>query len=77
LRQENIPKLNHHPVLYIFHKTPTKRAQCTGNWKTQMSKSQHRDMKQKGNSSPSKANSTTKDLNNRKEEEMSNIELQK
>jgi hypothetical protein len=34
-------------------------------------------MKQKDNSSPSKANSTTKDLNTCIEEEISNIEFQK
>jgi hypothetical protein len=34
-------------------------------------------MKQQGNSNPSKANSTTKDLNNSKEKEISNIEFQK
>jgi hypothetical protein len=32
---------------------------------------------QKDNSSPSKANSTTKDLNNSEEKEISNIEFQK
>jgi hypothetical protein len=32
-------------------------------------------MKQQGNSSPSKANSTTKDLNNSEEGEVSNIEF--
>jgi hypothetical protein len=32
-------------------------------------------MKQQGNSTPSKANFTTKDLNNSKEEEISNIEF--
>jgi hypothetical protein len=34
-------------------------------------------MKQQGNSSPSKANSTIRDLNNNGEEEISNIEFQK
>jgi hypothetical protein len=34
-------------------------------------------MKEQGNSSPFKANSTIKDLNNKKEEEISNIEFQK
>jgi CHASE3 domain sensor protein len=34
-------------------------------------------MKQQGNNSPSKANYTTKGLNNRKEKEISNIGLQK
>jgi hypothetical protein len=34
-------------------------------------------MKQQGNISPSKANSTTKDLNNSEEEEISNTEFQK
>jgi hypothetical protein len=34
-------------------------------------------MKQQDNSSPSKANSITKDLNNCEEEEISNIEFQK
>jgi hypothetical protein len=34
-------------------------------------------MNQQGNSSPSKANSTTKVLNNSKEEDISNIEFQK
>jgi predicted transcriptional regulator len=42
-----------------------------------MCKSQCRNLKQQGNGSPSKANSTTKDLNNREVEEMSNIESQK
>jgi hypothetical protein len=32
---------------------------------------------QEGNGSPSKANSTTKNINNSKEDEISNIELQK
>jgi hypothetical protein len=34
-------------------------------------------MKQQGNSSPSKANSTTKDLNNCEEKEISNTEFKK
>jgi DNA anti-recombination protein RmuC len=34
-------------------------------------------MKQQGNSSPSKVNATTKELNNSKEEEKSNVEFQK
>jgi hypothetical protein len=34
-------------------------------------------MKQQGNSFPSKANSTTKDLNNNEEEKISNIKFQK
>jgi hypothetical protein len=34
-------------------------------------------MKQQSNSSPSKVNSTTKDLNNREEEKISNIQFQK
>jgi hypothetical protein len=42
-----------------------------------MCKSQHRNIKQQGNSSPSKANSTTKDLNTSEEKEISNIEFQK
>jgi hypothetical protein len=37
---------------------------------TWMHKSQHRNMKQQGNSSPSKANSTTKELNNCEKEEI-------
>jgi hypothetical protein len=42
-----------------------------------MGKSQSINMKQQGNSSSSKANSTTKDLTNSKEEEISNTEFQK
>jgi hypothetical protein len=42
-----------------------------------MCKSQHRNTKQQGNSSSSKVNSTTKGLNNSKEEKISNIEFQK
>jgi hypothetical protein len=34
-------------------------------------------MKQQGNCSPSKANSTTKDLNYSEEKEISNVEFQK
>jgi hypothetical protein len=34
-------------------------------------------MKQQGNRSPSKATSTSKDLHNNKEEEISNIKFQK
>jgi hypothetical protein len=39
--------------------------------------SQHRNIKQQSNISPSKANSTSKDLNNSEEEEISNTEFQK
>jgi hypothetical protein len=42
-----------------------------------MHKSQHRDMKQQGNRSLSKANFTTKDLDNNEEEEKSINELKK
>jgi hypothetical protein len=41
----------------------------------QMHKSQCRNTKQQGNSSPSKANSTNKDVSNSKDGEMLNIEL--
>jgi hypothetical protein len=59
-------------------KTPTKGTQRIGNSNQkllQVNKSQCRNMKQQGNSSPSKANSTTEDLNNSKEEEISNIDF--
>jgi hypothetical protein len=43
----------------------------------QMHKYQYRNMKQQHNSSPSKANSTTKDLNHWEEEKISNIDFLK
>jgi DNA anti-recombination protein RmuC len=42
-----------------------------------MCKSQWRKMMQQGNSSPSKSNSTTKNLDNSEEEDIPNIEFQK
>jgi hypothetical protein len=42
-----------------------------------MLKYQNRNVKQHGNISPLKTNSTTKDLNNNEEEEIANIEFQK
>jgi hypothetical protein len=42
-----------------------------------MHKSHHRNMKQQGNSSPTKTTSTTKELNNSEGEDISNIELQR
>jgi hypothetical protein len=42
-----------------------------------MHKSQHKNMKQQGNSSPSKVSSISEDLNNYEEEEIPNIEFRK
>jgi hypothetical protein len=42
-----------------------------------MFKSQHRNMKQQGNSSPSKVNSTNKDSSSSEKEETAIIELKK
>jgi hypothetical protein len=62
----------------ILYKTPKTRAKGIGTLKQnqlQMQKFQCRNMKQQDKSFPSKARSTTKDLNNCKVEEISNIEL--
>jgi hypothetical protein len=79
LRQKNTSDLTTARSCIILQKTPTTGAQGIGTLnqkQLQMCKSQCRNMKQQGNSSPSKANSTTKDRNNNEEEEISNIDFQ-
>jgi hypothetical protein len=77
LRQGNTIEFNYYPCLI---KSPTTGAQGLENQtkkQLQMHKSQCRNMKQQDNNSPSKVNSTTKDLNNSEEKEILNIEFQK